>query len=431
MSTSFQAPNPRAALIIASGTFHALLLCTALFLTATISSVYYSLLFFITLMIYMYAFRARLDIDASRVLRPVIGMVLLGIIFSFNNELYDALKDVWYAGKAIVCFLLGYQVAKKITNMNLFFNYFVRVAFITALIHLVKIFADSGGIGLARVSGIGGLPIISAMVLPLILYRKTGFVFHGPPIVKALIVATIAIAFILSFSRTTIGCLFLFIFAGAGFFENFKKFFALLGVSVLLAIFIAPMLPNLDVQDFTFLGKISNSFSEIAFTDGADSRDMVVNWRGFEAYRAYVAFVDASIPQQLFGRGWGATVDLGIVVDMGDDMAYQYLPLLHNGYLHVLTKYGLLGLLLYLLFLWRVTIGSRDHFTKNNNLAYSRLITGLGLVLAYTSLVITGIFNKEVMDSVLIILGLFFGSASLPLNKSSLISRTRQPLHSD
>jgi O-antigen ligase len=143
---------------------------------------------------------------------------------------------------------------------------------------------------------------------------------------------------------------------------------------------------------------------------------MLVNWRGFEAYRAYVAFVNSSIPQQLVGRGWGATVDIGFGVQMSEDLYYRYLPILHNGYMQILTKYGLLGIFLYLVFLWRVTIGSRKYFIENNNATYARFITGLGFVLVYTSLVITGILNKGNLDSVLLVLGLFFGSASLPLN---------------
>lgn len=417
MSESFRARHT-ASLIIASGTFHSFVLCTALFLTATISSVYYSVLFLVMLLVYVYSFRARLDREAARVLRPVIGMMLLGVIFSFNNDVYDALKDVWYAGKAIVCFLLGYHIARKITDTNRFFNFFVRMAFLSALIYLARIFTGSGEIGIERVSGIGGPSLIIAMAVPLLLFRKTGFVFQGKPVFKLLILLTVTASFALSFSRTGIGCLLLLIFAGAGYFDNFKKVLIFVGLTAILVILIAPLLPNLDSQ-ITFLGKLKNSFNEISLTTDADASEMLTNWRGFEAYRAYVAFVNSSIPQQLFGRGWGATVDLGFGVQMSENLYYRYLPTLHNGYMQILTKYGLFGVFLYLLFLWRLTIGSRKYFNKNNNPSYARLITGLGLVLVYTSLVIAGILNKSNLDAVLVVVGMLFGTASLPLRSTS------------
>lgn len=405
--------------LMKSGSLHSLVLCIALFLTATIPSVYYSLMFLFMLIVYLYSYRTRLDGDASRVLRPVIGMVLLGIVFSFNNNVIDISRDVWYAGKAIVCFLLGYHVARKITNTNLFFNFFIRISFLSALIYLASILIGPDKIGIESASSNGGPLLVSAMAVPLILFRKTGFIFKVNPALKILIILVITASFALSFSRTSIGCFLLIVFVGSGFFNNIKKFLMYVAFAGVLTILIAPMLPTLDAQNLTFLGKIKNSFLEISFTDDSDMSDMLVNWRGFEAHRAYVAFANSSLLQQIFGRGWGATVDLGFAVQMSKDMSYQYLPILHNGYMHILSKYGIVGLFLYLVFLWRIVVGSRHYFAKTNNVPYARFITGLGLVLAYTSLVITGIMNKGRLDSVLIVLGILFGSAYCALKKSN------------
>lgn len=414
--------NKPSLLTIKSGTFHSMVLCVALFLTTTMSPEYYSLLFVLTLAAYVYLYGASIDKSASYVLSPVIGMVLLGIMFSLNNERYDAFKDIWYAGKVIVCFLLGSHIAKKITDLNLFFNVFVWMSLLFALTYWVRFFTVADEITIDLISGSGGLPVISAIAVPLLIFRNRGFVFKGIPFFKLLIVATVMAAFALSFSRTSIGCLFLLICAGAGLFNNMKKFSGYLLLVVVLVLVIAPFLPVYDAHEKTFLGKVQNSFSEISFTDDSDMSKAIANWRGFEAGCAYLEFINTSLPQKIFGRGWGATVDLGQEVQMSEDMSYQYLPILHNGYMHILTKYGVLGVLLYFVFLWRVTIGSRKYLINNNNLTYAWLISGLGLVLAYTSLVITGIFNKGGLDATLVLLGLFFGSASLPLENSLPIS---------
>jgi hypothetical protein len=331
---------------------------------------------------------------------------------------------VWYAGKAIVCFLLGYHIAKQISDTNRFFNLFVRMSFFLSLIYLLKLFTTPGEISIENVSGIGGLSLVSAMTVPLILYRKLFFVFRGNTVFKVLILATVATSFTMSLSRTTIGCLFIFILAGAGFFENRRTLLFNMGILVFLVIFFSTLLPNLDSEHFTLLGKINNSLSEISFTDDSDAQAMLINWRGFEAYRAYISFIDSHALQQIFGRGWGATVDLGLAVEMSEGMTYQYLPILHNGYLHILTKYGILGIFFYVIFLWRVAVFSKHYFIKVNNFPYARLTTGLGLVLAYTTLVITGALNKGALDSTLIMLGLFLGSANVTSPNSQPTSKT-------
>jgi hypothetical protein len=114
-------------------------------------------------------------------------------------------------------------------------------------------------------------------------------------------------------------------------------------------------------------------------------------------------------------------VDLGFSVEMSKDMNYQYLPILHNGYMHILTKYGLIGLGPYVLFLWRVI-----HKNSNIAIAFSFLrvewlILGIGYILVYTTLVISGIFNKSGLDSILILLGFAYGTTSFArLSKPAL-----------
>jgi hypothetical protein len=172
------------------------------------------------------------------------------------------------------------------------------------------------------------------------------------------------------------------------------------------------MLPTVEAGDISFAGKIGNSLSELAFTDDTDTTAMLINWRGFEAYRAFVGFINSNPLQQLFGRGFGATVDLGEYIQMSEEMSYQFIPVLHNGYLHVLVKYGLVGIFFFLVFLRRVSGQIHGTFKDKEQLMTRRMLIGLSIVLAYTSLVISGPFNKSNVDPILIMLGVFYGYAA-------------------
>ena len=393
-------------------TLHSTVLCTTLFLTATIPSPYYSAIFFILLLTYIGSYNVKIDNEFRYVLNPLIGMILCGAFFCINNDLYDSIRDAWYAAKALICLLMGYYLGRKITNQHIFFNILVYISSALSLVYLSTLFIAEGQLDLESVSAIGGMPIFVAVAIPLLLFSNTGFVFKGNQVLRLLLILAISAAFIFSYSRTGIVALIIFIASGMGLFNNLRKVLYLLILAAFLFFAISNYLPQIEVGNISFFGKLQNSLVELSFNDGSDRAEMITNWRGFEAYRAFIGFEDAQLLQQVFGQGWGANVDLGFSVEIGKDMNYQYLPILHNGYMHILTKYGLIGLGLYVLFLWRVI-----HKNSNIAIAFSFLrvewlILGIGYLLVYTTLVISGIFNKSGLDSILILLGFAYGTTS-------------------
>jgi hypothetical protein len=77
-----------------------------------------------------------------------------------------------------------------------------------------------------------------------------------------------------------------------------------------------------------------------------------------------------------------------------------------------LAKYGLVGIVLYLVFLRRVSGQLHGPFKDKGQLMTRRMLIGLSIVLAYTTLVISGPFNKGNVDPILIMLGVFLGYAA-------------------
>jgi len=386
--------------------FHAKLLSAALVLTFLLPSLIYSTLFILVLLAYLLPKSGKIDSKTSRVLMPLYCMALLGIFYSFNNTPVDIVRDVWHIGKALSCLILGYLLARRVRRTSLLLKEFIIVSLILSILYIAPYLLGTRVIGLERPSDAMNISMATAIALPLLLIRRNGLIWIRSTYFRFVTITVILLAYGLSLSRTAVGCAVIIILSSLGFFDSKKRLLLYVILLGLLAFLVVQLLPSIESGDITFTSKIRNSLAEITFTDGSDPSAMLINWRGFEAYRAYISFANSNLIQQLVGRGFGATVDLGMPIQMTDDMNFQFIPVLHNGYMHILAKYGLLGILFYLVFLRRIgTLSGHGHANLR------RILIALSLILAYTTLVITGIFNKENLDSILIMLGVFLGIA--------------------
>lgn len=106
------------------------------------------------------------------------------------------------------------------------------------------------------------------------------------------------------------------------------------------------------------------------------------------------------------GRGIGFLTDVGFYIKLGNN-DLRYIPIFHNGYIFLLVKTGIIGLILYLTFLLRVinfaNAMKSDH--NINMLLTSRMTVGLTIILLITTVPISGLFNKSATIPVILIIG--------------------------
>lgn len=396
-------------ILVTKETLHIWMLGFSLILTFFIPSYIYSAIFIAILLGYLVSSSRAIDPKTLRVLKPICWMALLGVVYSFNNDFSDIARDVWHITKALSCILLGYLLARNVHNVSRLLKQFINISLVISLLYISTSLFGFRQIGLEHSADELRLAIVTALALPLLMTRNNGLVRFGPVYLRLTAVFIILLAFSLSLSRTALGCVAIMMLAAVGGFDNVKRLIFYVFFLCLLAFISIQLLPVIDASDITFASKIRNSLAEIAFTDDSDPKEMLINWRGFEAYRAFIDFINARPMQQLIGRGLGATVDLGVSVQISEEMNYQFIPILHNGYLHALTKYGLIGLMLYLLFLSRIIGATFGAISIKGQATVRRTLIGLSITLAYATLVVTGIFNKEILDSTMIMLGVFLG----------------------
>jgi hypothetical protein len=160
----------------------------------------------------------------------------------------------------------------------------------------------------------------------------------------------------------------------------------------------------------TFSDKILYSLQELRIADYSERADINRNWRGFESYRALQTFKSGSPARQLFGQGFGTNVDLGFTMTIAGE-EFERIPVLHNGYMYLLVKTGVAGLvayLFYLLLIFRTGAHlSRSHDPEARFCGF--MLVTLALIILGCTLVISGMFNKSWVFPAILLLGLLMG----------------------
>lgn len=382
-------------------------------LTYYVPAEIYSGLFFILILYLAVTTGVFVSESVKTVLMLWLGIFLCGAIFLHKNISIDVYKDGWYLLKTALCLMVGCVIGRKI-QVERFLIIFVLINIAVAGWYVCNFVINGGDVSLEAAYAAGSIPVSVGLAVPvLLLYRGE---FFSSSYFRLFAIIIIFCAILLTQSRTLIGCLLACFFISFGVADKITRII-IFTIAVAFASFaITAFLPEYDSGDISFFGKLSNSLNEISFEDGAAAEDMVKNWRGFESLQAQKSFNDANIFEKIVGRGMGATVDLGFYVEMGSEMVYRYLPMLHNGYYHVLVKYGILGLLMYLLII--IKIYNQGLKSMKMDLRISRLYICCAFVIMYTTLVVTGLLNKSGLDVLLIFLGIISSTKATQNNLS-------------
>jgi len=156
----------------------------------------------------------------------------------------------------------------------------------------------------------------------------------------------------------------------------------------------------------TLLDKVAYSLKEISAPEFSDKVEIIRSFRGYEVYRGIQAFMKASPWEQLGGQGFGSSIDLGFQVQLAG-VEHTHIQWLHNGYIYALLKAGIVGLILYLWFLFKPLRIAYPLRSENHSDARCarRLLASIGFGLLYTSLVFGGFFTKSYLLPLLFLIG--------------------------
>ena len=161
-----------------------------------------------------------------------------------------------------------------------------------------------------------------------------------------------------------------------------------------------PDTPGLE----SFFYKIRNAplemFSSPESYDSNDHKRIFDRWRAYEAKMALRQMSETKL-NYIFGKGFGSLVDLKFVAPLNNE-GMRYIPIIHNGYVYVFFKTGLLGLFIYSVFLLSLYFQSYKKSLSIDETAIRNFISGFGVYFLVSSFVITGIYNLEEPSSFLL-----------------------------
>ena len=363
----------------------------------------------------------KIDPQLWHLVLPFAVIVMLGLIMGVQAERYKYFKDAWYVGNPVLVVLTGYVLYRLRPDVGAGLRAVVVGGFLVALWQMRAYYSDPSLLLLPadtirRLVGTGHYAPVAAVVILLLLAGRWRAELRLPTWLLGLMFGVIAAAVLGVFSRTALMVVLIAIAARLGAFA--QREWLRLGLPFLLLVCVAfGMQIFFDVESDralkTFVGKLARTLHELTVSDYAGLRDINLSFRGHEMARALSEFNNSSLPQMLLGRGFGATVDLGVflpieVNEAGGRVSARYITLLHNGYMFLLTKTGIVGLVAFLYalgFLYFVQRHRAAEPLAGAGARMARLLQAAVVTLATTTYVVGGVFNKQDMFAFMLLTG--------------------------
>jgi hypothetical protein len=362
------------------------------FLSAPIAAVVFLLLVLIT----QFFRNNRISKNYIRIVWPLIGILIIGMLGIYEKKETDIARDIIYALSPIALISLGYWLAGRNFSWQKLFKAMVLAGVILALIHLHRFVLDPALIGadlniIGKESYVSGDLVVLALVLGLFQNRfRLGNLFPRffPRRVSLVLLFS---SFALSYSRTELVVFLVLCFALLGYLHRVSGRAAMVGVAIACIVLVISLIPAADIGSLSFGVKLLRSLTEMSISNYQSYEDISFNWRGFETYRVITTYGYGNDLEKIFGQGFGALVNLGFTMTLAGS-EYDYIPVVHNGYAYILIKTGAAGLLLYGWFylkLLRTAVGHANSKSSRKKFL-ALLLMGIVLSLAITMYVVGG-----------------------------------------
>lgn len=370
-------------------------------------------IFFQIFIIGIYFFLERVFVSKAflKIILPLAILFCIGFIGTlvYKHNWYNVIKDIFHSIKPILGITIGYIFFKKINDTKLFIKVLIVAAGISAVMHF-GVLILSGNLFTGSLNSIREFNkdnFLELFALFFLGYYKKFMkedLYQSKTIFRLLFFFILASS-ILYFSRTMIvgaGVLAITIY---GYTAITVKSLKIVGIAILSISLIYVYLFSIKIdrnqEGFqAFLYKIKNAPGEIFEfkIDRENHAQLWDHWRGYEASRAF-HLMSQNPASYIIGSGHGSLVNLKFYAPLtGEKKGMKYISELHNGYAYVFYKTGIIGIILYLSFLF----GLYKSIQGNKNL-YNTFISAIGLFFFFTTLTITGIYNAG--DIVIFILG--------------------------
>lgn len=348
--------------------------------------------------------------------------IATAVTFLYEYKLYYIVRDITYLIKPVLGLLVGYQLCRK-TNATAF-RLIIFAGFITALLHLAQLFNAfvflhaRTMIEIRMHAGYFSDFEVYSLVF-LLFHKKLGLEYSRR---KVLVMGgVLGFSIFMYMARTNFIQFIIIWMALKGYFIINRRSIIIVStvfVSALLAysaiLYINPKRNGQGLE--ALLYKI-----KIAPIEPFKTRINKENWKEFhDNYRSYeniltVRQLTAEGERAVaFGKGLGSTVDLNKEVWLDKGML-RYISILHNGFMTVFLKSGLVGVFIFMVSIYLLFKRPKvtDPVARNINL----IMLGTGIYMIISAWVFMGFYFNADTKSILV--GYLVGYRELLMRKTS------------
>lgn len=338
----------------------------------------------------------------------IVFFIALFVMFFYDYEKYYIIRDVTYLFKPIIGFFIGYQICKRTFQNG--FKLLINTALLIAITHVAVVFFAILVYGISTVNDIreygGYFSDYEVYILTILIFYKK---FNLDYTKKQFYIYTAIIGFsvFLYLARTNFLQLLILVVAMKGYFkitaQSIKVFTSIILLSIIgysTVLYINPKRNGEGVEAFLYKIKVAPSETFKTKIKRDDYKDFNDHYRAYENIMTIRQVSKGGFVDVLFGKGLGSRIDLRQKVYLGD-MELRFISILHNGFMIVFLKSGLLGLFIffYTIYFFFKKRKSNNELINNINL----LFIGTGVFLILSNWVFLGFYN--LIDTKTILVG--------------------------
>lgn len=374
----------------------------------------------------LFTIQKKYSLTLTKLILVLTIVFIIALFSSFFNDykLFKFFRDVAYLFKPIIGLLIGYNVCKIIGKKAIY--PIVNIGVLLAVIHIFILgvsFVFFGIKSLNDLRHIGGyFNDYEVYILILLLFRKN-FDLELSNKKANLFIIILSLSTFLYFARTNILQFVILFLAMKGYFKLTLKSIKVISIFlvVILSSYAAIYYSNPIRQGKgmeAFLYKIKNAPIEAFKTkiNQNDWKEFNDNYRSFENIITVKQVTSQGMFTIIFGEGLGSTIDIGREMWTNDGEFIRYVPTLHNAYMTVFLKSGLLGVFLTLVFLYLLFKQKKSNNRVIKNINY--LIIGSAVFLIFSNWVFMGLYLK--LDNKSIFLGFLLCYKELFIKENQL-----------
>lgn len=354
-------------------------------------------------------------------------VAILGIAsissFFYENSLYESIRDVTYLIKPIIGLLVGYQLCKnyeiKPFETIIYTGVAVAIVHLTIIFHSILIYRILNIHALRQRAGYFSDFEVYSLIIAMF-HKQFAIVFTKQRFV--LIIVILGVSSFLYLSRTNIIQFVLFYIAMKGYFSLNKKSILIFSLFVAFTLTGYTIIYNMNLSRNgkgieALLFKIKNAPIEPFKTkvDIDDWQDFNDNYRSFENIRTVKQVSNQGTSAIIFGKGLGATMNIGRKMPTNEGTFVRKQAILHNGFMTVFLKSGLVGVFFLILSLYYLCKREKSNINIVNQTNLVLFSTGLFLIIA--NWVLLGLYLK--LDNKAVIIGFLMCYREMVIRKSN------------